>query len=212
MIKTKQIILNESINPVLLNFFRKTFAALGNEFNKIASDIYLYPDKKKGIDDKDSINDVFSLIERTYVGILNNAILRTFPQDSTLQEFPVYGKKGFKGRADFLTVHNYAKGKFINLLFEAKAGVFSWKDYTQEETSQYYSQLHKQALGYYEAERSYYEAEIYTVAITFDWIRNMDLLATVLKEPYSDNVTDFYFIYYTSESGMSVSGSVRGPF
>lgn len=196
-------------------FLSVSLFALGKELNRIAKSIYQYPDGLKGIDGKEGINDVFALIERSNVGILNNAILRSFPDDDMLQEFTVYQmaneSEKHLGRADFLVAHKCEHGDKINLLFEAKAGIALWKDYKAEDTKDWYEAIHKQAHDYYIAEKKFYTGDTFTIAISFDWVRDKNLLLEELKyDSYKDDkVTDFYFIYHTDEAGLMVYGNVK---
>ena len=195
-------------------FLYNTLNAFTEELNVVAESMYRYPNNYKGIDQKESINDVFALIERSYIGLYNNAVIRSFPEDTTLQEFTVYQKEEnddrerHKGRADLFIVHKIGKG-FINLLFEAKAYQAEWKEDTPEEMKCYYRKLHDQAISYYNAEKEFYEGVTYIITINFDWIRSQHLLKEVIqKEFIDDGCTDFYYIYHTKEAGLMVYGSV----
>jgi hypothetical protein len=210
--ESRNYIISRRLDPIVFEFLSRTLKTLGEEFSRVANAIFIYPDDKKGIDGKESVNDVFALIERSHVGILNNAILRAFPNDTTLQEFAVYEKNGHSvGRADLFVKHVASKERSIDFLFEAKAGVFLWKNYSEDETRQFYERIQEQAYKYYLAEKEYYTHPTYIISIIFDWIRHTELLNRVLSEEYSDNVTDFYLIFHTKEAGLSVSGNVQGP-
>lgn len=195
-------------------FLNKSLTAFGKELNRIGESMYRYPNGHVGIGNKDSINDVFALIERSNVGVFNNAVVRTFPADDTLQEFTVYkrvnGKDEYFGRADFIVVHKCQHKEYINLLFEAKAAEATSKIFKKAETKEWYNKLHKKAHTYYTAEKIFYTGDTFTVAINFDWIRKPDLLYNELKNNYaSDKITDFYFIYHTNEAGLMVYGNVK---
>jgi hypothetical protein len=67
----------------LQEFFDKTFQYFGKEINSLARTVF----------NQKETHNVFALIERAWVGTLNNAIIRAFPEDAvTLQEFAVYDK------------------------------------------------------------------------------------------------------------------------
>jgi len=209
MILKKEIFLRETVPSEIQNFLRKTLDAFGAELNHLGNTIYQYPNGMKGIDEQESINDVFALIERSYFGIFNNAVIRTFPKDAVLQEFSVYGKQHkHVGRADYLVSHYLNKSKSVNLLFEGKATLATWKD-DKKVTKKYLNNIYEKALIYYDAEKDYYTNETYLIVIVFEWIRKTDLLEAILNETYvDDDATDYYFIYHTKVAGLMVYGTV----
>lgn len=214
IIKTVQKQLASCTNEEVKSFLSKTLDAFGRELNIVAESMYRYPDTQKGIDNKEGVNDVFALIERSYVGLYNNAIIRSFSQDSTLQEFSVYKRQEETdtdksiGRADFLVRHLTETG-YINLLFEAKAWQSNWKKYSAEQTREYYKKLYDQAFTYFEAEKLFYTGDTYIITISFDWIRKSSLLDKIVEEKYEDDgCTHFYYIYHTGEAGLMVYGNV----
>ena len=208
MITTTPFILKESpTNPFIKTFFSNILNAFGQELNKLASVICQYPNNLLGLDDLESENDVFTLIEQTYVGILNNAIIRTYPNAVTLQEFGVYGEDAKRGRADLLiTFEGDQSG--TEFLIEAKhAGEVSYKTYSNESTLRYYKTLYQQALNYYTAEQKYYLQKPTIVTIIFQWVRKKELLGYIKDENYTDECTDFYYLYHTSSAGLLVYGT-----
>lgn len=78
----------------LQDFFDKTFHFMGKGINALSETIF----------NGKTSHSVFALIERAWVGVLNNAIIRAFPKDAiTLQEFAVYDKEiKIIGRSDML--------------------------------------------------------------------------------------------------------------
>src|SRR5688572_10509304 len=93
------------VNPNLTppgfgEFLRKVFHSLGNEIQLVINTFYQYDPKPKynalGSD------DVFTVIERTWLGLFNNAIIRAFPKSVTMQEFNVWDERKAIGRCDFL--------------------------------------------------------------------------------------------------------------
>jgi hypothetical protein len=209
MILKKEIFLRETVPSEIQKFLRKTLDAFGAELNHLGNTIYQYPNGMKGIDEKESINDVFALIERSYFGIFNNAVIRSFPKDAVLQEFSVYGKQHkHVGRADYLVSHYINNSKSVNLLFEGKASVANGKN-DKKETKEYLHETYKKALKYYEAEKEYYINETLLITIVFEWIRKTKLLEAILNETYiDDEATDYYFIYHTKVAGIMVYGTV----
>src|ERR1035437_7505202 len=183
MINTQKVFIRNFSSKAIQDFFTKTLDAFGEELNRLASQMYKYPNGKKGIDNHESINDVFALIERSYIGLLNNAVVRSFPKNSTLHEFIVSGKKQGE-RADYLVTHHF-DDQSINFLFEGKISEATYKDYENYDpqvAAQYYKQIHDQACKYFEAEKEYYQNETYIVTIIFEWIRKTDLLDGIRKE------------------------------
>lgn len=207
MIKTSKKIHKKHFDKFVESFFSKILEQFGAELNLLANEMYQYPNGLKGKYGKDSENDVFDLIERTYVGLFNNAIIRSFPELATLQEFPVYNEGDAQGRADLLVVKNSAQGT-VNLLFEAKCSRLADRDYTRKETLQYYNMMIKQGKEYFKAESDYYRGKTFIVALAFD-ILGKELTQKFLKEKYKDKITDYYYIYHTNDSGLAISVDVR---
>ncbi len=214
MISTCQKILTGCRNEKIKLFLNKILDAFGKELEKVATAMYKYPHELKGIDGKEDINDVFALIERSYVGLLNNVIIKKYPKAVTLQEFTVYkkdsnaGKDKLEGRADLL-VDVVINNTPIRLLFEAKAYTAARKQPKKGEMQAYYQRVRSQAMSYYEAEKEYYNTLPYIVTINFDWIRDTKLLVDLKKNEFvDDGCTDFYYIYHTDMAGLMVYGSV----
>jgi hypothetical protein len=215
MILSTSKILRPCGDQQVKEFINESLNAFGKELEVVAESMYRYPNNLMGIDGKESINDVFALIERSYVGLYSNAVVRCFPDDAVLQEFPIYqkdeisNKEKFLGRADLFIVHK-AGNNVINLLFEAKAFPAEWKKSDSEKLKSYYKGVHDQAFSYYNSEKDFYTGDTYIITINFDWIRNPHLLDEVLKEEYGDDgCTDFYTIYHTkNEAGLMVYGNI----
>ena len=105
----------------LFTFFEKVLTQFHGELEILSQQWYIY---EGGIDGNPGFNDVFTLIERSYVGLFNNAVIRSFPLDATLQEFSVHlgGRKYI--RCDYLVKHWDGKNS-IDILFEAKGRQFN---------------------------------------------------------------------------------------
>jgi hypothetical protein len=86
-------------------FFKKVLDSLREELQRLRKTIYEY----------DNAGEIFDLNERSWVGVLNNAISRAYPDSSvTLQEYGVYNKSSFVGRADILVFwKDIEKNQFI---------------------------------------------------------------------------------------------------
>jgi hypothetical protein len=195
MITIKSIILKDSNDVRVKPFFKKILDEFGEELIKLAELIYSYPNNEKGIDGLKSINDVFALIERTYVGVLNNAIIRSYSEAVTLQEFSVYNEHKASGRADLFVSVPDTEGT-LDFLFEAKVDTTRWKKYSNEQTLKEYQEIYNQAHAYYSDEEKYYSQKPHIVSIIFEWVRHKDLLDEILKEEDEDDCTDFYYIYH----------------
>lgn len=72
---------------------------IGDELNRILKAFYTYDFPE---DESKAIDNLFKIIERTWLGIFNNALIRTNPEITTLQEFAAYNDNGLYGRCDLL--------------------------------------------------------------------------------------------------------------
>ncbi len=191
---------SKKLNEHGLNlFFEKTFNSFYNELRLLRNTMYKSEQSK----------DIFALNERTWVGILNNAIIKAFPNDavSTLQEFGVYDENTnkHKGRADYLVCWNNTC-----LLFEAK-------QYEEKSVKNLYDEnkndlAKEQAIKYYNAELNYYNKEektIFIIPIYFGWMRKEGLIEKAKEYKIeSDETTDFCALYYEGNNGVWVYGKV----
>ncbi|MCU0460530.1 MAG: hypothetical protein MUF36_00735 [Bacteroidales bacterium] len=154
--------------------------------------------------------NVFALNERAWVGVLNNAILKAFPENSwTLQEFSIYNSENaHKGRADLLVLWEY-NGLKYNLLFEAKHQGKATIKHLFEDTGSSFEKIKEQAMGYYMEEIRYYNYKTFIVPIGFEWIRKPEVLSKAkkyFKQP--DESTDFCYLYHDNNNGMWVYGKI----
>jgi hypothetical protein len=185
-------------------FFERTFNSFHEELQLLRNTMYKSEQSK----------DIFALNERTWVGILNNAILKAFPNDevSTLQEFGVYHdeNKNHIGRADYLVCW---EDKY--LLFEAKQyeETSIAKNANKLEMKAMYEREKGQAEKYYNAEKIYYgEKKVYIIPIYFGWMRKEGLVQRGKDYKIDDDETDFCALYYESNNGVWVYGKVYGPY
>lgn len=196
----------ERLNPSLQNFFKVVLDEFQRELQLIASQWYNYENEHGA-----GTDDIFALIERTYVGIFNNAIIRLFPNDAVVQEFSVEVGKGKYNRCDYLVKH-WHKGNSINLMFEAKQRQFDGKDYSPEESKSFLADFLNQGRGYFEAEKQFYlGAQTYVVSLVFEWVRYLEHLKQAFKysNDCDDGVTDFFCFYHTDTAGLMVYGNVE---
>jgi hypothetical protein len=193
-------------NSVLKYFFEKTLLQFKHELQVLASQWYYYSNE----DGTPGTNDVFGLIERSYVGLFNNAIIKCFPNDAVLQEYSVHlgGRQYVRG--DYLVKH-WDDNKPINILFEAKQRLFDGIDYTPDETRIFLSEFITQGKKYYMAEQKYYlDADTYVSSLVFEWVRYKEHLDKILKwSSLDDGVTDFYCLYHTDGAGLMVYGNLE---
>lgn len=187
-------------------FFKKTLDCLRDELQRLRTTIYNYNQHEY----------IFALNERAWVGAFNNAILRAFPDSSvTLQEFGVYNKSSFVGRADFLVYWKGNDGKPLYLLFEAKQYEELSKAEMLDDTADYMNTIRTQGQKYFDAEietEYYKDKKVFIIPIAFGWIRKPSYLTEAKKyfeqSDKKDNSTDFCSLYFEGENGAWVYGKV----
>jgi hypothetical protein len=207
MMQPVKLILSERIQKVdHQDFFKGVLTKFAEELGALCKEMYMGKE-----------SEMFSLIERTYIGILNNAIVRLYDDRvTTLQEFSVWDTEKIVGRADFLVKMNFKDHKTY-FLFEGKHREFIGKIYSGSNLENDYNDFIFQALKYYNAEKKYYEEPVFIVAIIFEWIRNQHRLDQVLNWPDEDDgLTDFYMLLRSynvanDNSGLMVYGKVVDP-
>lgn len=160
---------------------------------------HVYPQNNQGL---------FNMDERTWVGLLNNAIVKGFGDDvATLQEFGVYNHKRFVGRADLLAVINVGPENFVNLLFEAKQYTQQGIEGMLDDATDYLNGISEQCCKYYDAEKWYYESnDTFIIPIVFANLRGEEIIRTALAyfaESHTVNreadSSDFCYLYYSEE-------------
>ena len=219
----KQHYLNkESLaNLELDSFFEKIFNQLGEELERLRETIFYYK-AEFGNDSKPTVyEEIFGLNEQAWVGVLNNAIVRAFPDQAyTLIEFTVYNEgkdenskiRSFFGRADLLVHLKNWKGKEINLLFEAKQYKECDEKKMEEDATLYINEIMEQGKGYVDADKEYFDKKenLFIVPIVFAWIPEDNLLkiADGYMKPSNEKKEDFCSLYSESNSGAWVYGSV----
>ncbi len=206
MIQSGKIFISDRIkNPGLQDFFHKTLEGFQNELQHLADMWYNFP--FKGIPGE---NEVFALIERSFVGLFNNSVVRNFPIDAVLQEYSIdCGNKKYK-RADYLVKHFY-RGEELNILFEAKQRAYDGKSYSENEIKEFLKPFIEQAKSYYEVEKQYIKGQTWVASLVFEWVRYPELVEKVHKydEEEDDGVTDFYCFFHTEQSGLMVYGNLN---
>lgn len=198
-------------NQHFASLFENTLKGITEELNKIYHSFYNYniaEDTTKGVD------NLFRVIERTWVGILNNALLKAEPSITTLQEFSVWSPERNIGRCDLLFRYekNNQKTDFVT---EAKLYEFTDKWQNNNAKNHYFNIL-KQANSYYISERKYYDtygSDVWLMAFVAEWIRTRDRLTrakTIMNEwnDQTDSETDFLTLYHGDSSGAFVYGKL----
>lgn len=157
-------------NSVVKAFFERVFVSFERELKHLEA--FIYPD---------SPEQVFNNIERSWVGIFDNAVRYTYADKvATLQEFSVALSDKCYGRADY----------FVRLIEENTDLLFEAKQYEDLGGNNYtgmndwYSKILKKADGYYQSEQhsyKYYD-DTYLVALIFGWIRKENVLKNAMAE------------------------------
>lgn len=157
--------------------------------------------------------EVFNCIERQWVGIFNNAVIKSYKFDevTTLQEYSVPLAEKQYGRADYLV-----RLDNIDMLFEAKMYEEKGTVCSDEVMEADYLRVLQQAAKYLKFnERGSYKEELYLVAIYFGWIRNEEVLEKVKlvmdAGKSATDKTDFCTLFCNESSGVWVYGRVVKP-
>ena len=201
-IKCGKIFISKRTKSYLLDdFFEKILLRLKDEFQLLADNWYCYSENGvKGTE------EVFALIERSYVGLFNNALVKCFPNDSVLQEYSVRMENGSYVRGDYLVRHGES-----NILFEAKQRQFDGRKYTVADSIKFLKPFIRQGFKYYNAEKNYYRGTTFISSLVFEWVRHPHHLDLVRKwdEEEDDGITDFYCLYRTELAGLMVYGNLE---
>ncbi|MCF8408377.1 MAG: hypothetical protein K9G36_05320 [Crocinitomicaceae bacterium] len=213
-IQQQHYLKRESLANMELDFFFEViFKRLGQELELLRNTLFDYRDEN-GNERKPTVyEEIFGLNEQAWVGVLNNAIVRAFPDTAnTLLEFTIYNKTEFQGRADLLVQWKNSKGKKINLLFEAKQYKESDETKMKEDATSYINEIMKQGKGYIDADKEYFDKKenLFIVPIVFAWIPEDNLLkiADDYMKPSNEKKEDFCSLYSECNSGAWVYGSV----
>lgn len=185
-------------------FFKRTLDCLRDELQRLRQSIY----------DNNQHEYIFALNERAWVGVFNNAVLRAFPDSAvTLQEFGVYNKRNFVGRADYLVCLKDKCGMPICLLFEVKQYEETIQAKILADTRGYLDSVKEQGQKYFDAEKEYYkDKRVLVIPMAFGWIRKPGYLLEAKK--YFDDAemknrsVDFCSLYFEGEFGAWVYGKI----
>jgi hypothetical protein len=198
--KAKTFISKRTENFLLKNFFENVLSQFQKELQLLADSWYCYSE-----DGKCGTEEIFALIERSYVGLFNNAVIRCFPNDAVLQEYSVHlGGRNYV-RCDYLVKH-----QAMNILFEAKQRTFDGKKYNDKETEMFLSPFVEKGMKYFNAEEKYYVDTTFVSSLVFEWVRYSEHLKQVLMwSNEDDTITDFYSLYHTDNAGLMVYGNLK---
>jgi hypothetical protein len=204
MIKSKHYTNQEKLIELgISEFFKHVFYYFERELISFSSNLY-----------KNEMEFIYEHNERTWLGILNNAICKAFPDSSTtLQEFNVYEGNEFRGRADLLVYWKNLANKEYYFLIEAKQYVEDNIDEMNKEPHAYYKQVIDQGLKYFLAEREYYkEKHVFLIPLSFGRITDKENLKKAFdyfsNEFKNDKYTDFCSLYYNDGNGVWVYGAI----
>lgn len=189
--------LNSKAGPL----FEYLFPALEDEMRIVSKRFYQY----EGNHPED---DLFHLIERSWVGILNNALVRGGKDVVTLQEFTVWDSKGKSaGRCDLL----FSWGD-LDVMVEAKSAEFKPKSWRKPSKGFYNKTFSKLSDVYFGSEAQYYNRTTFGIVLYFEWIRETgDLLNQAEQvmnvwDPLTDPDTHFLALYKGHRRGLFVYG------
>ncbi len=194
-------------DPEIKHFFDRILVQFNEELNHINNNLYNhYPFESR--------KKIFAQNEQSWVGILNNSIVKAHGgKCATLQEYGVYNDNDkFVGRADFLVSYKTNSNRTVYFLFEAKQCEENRKQ-IRNSSEKWFEKIREQGMGYYKANESYFNGKlVFIVPIVFGWIRNkelMDEVKKVMNEEKSMN-TDFCSLYCDGEiDGVWVYGNVK---
>lgn len=199
------------INPKLIggfnDFIIRILAELRTEMNRVSQ--AFYQTRVTG-QELFGVDNLFSVIERTWVGIFNNALVRN-SDIAVMQEFSVWSDEKNIGRCDLLFRFNDGNEE-IDIVAEAKCYEF-FNNWDKFNNAEFYKRILDQAYRYYKEERNYYEKKVKLMAIVFEWIRNNDRLEAAKKlmdefQHRNDPETDFLSLYYGNSRGVFVYGKI----
>ncbi|MDZ4757216.1 MAG: hypothetical protein SGJ10_03630 [Bacteroidota bacterium] len=194
-------------NEPLHYFISNTFKSFQKEFDLMASNLFMEPKKLE--------EQAFSLVESSYIGLMNGAMVKYFGDELTcLQEFTTLDNKEAKTRADFMVRLLYPKSP-IDVLFEVNPKEeckenlmldFGFKNETE------------QVRNYYKDTRANYVKKSYAVPICFGLLGNSEMVKEAIKNypkgfKEKNPLTDFCVIYHNNRKskGIWIYGKINSP-
>lgn len=183
-------------------FFKKTFEQLLIELQRLRETLYNYEDHRY----------LFELNETSWVGLLNTAIVKAFPESANcLLEFTVYEDDSMFGRGDLLVSWRNPKCEELYILFEAKQYFENKLENMLGESKDYLDDIKEQAHKYFKAETKYYKGKkVFIVPIAFGSIRDQQCLDEAKRyfglTDKVDTSSDFCSLYYEGSNGVWAYG------
>jgi hypothetical protein len=201
------IFINEKLQSSFISFLTKTLKNFRDEMNCISQAFYQY---KVPNQEHFGVDNLFASIERTWVGMFNNALVRN-SDIAVLQEFAVWNSERNIGRCDLLFRFN-EENEDVDIVTEAKCYEF-FNNWNMRKDTGFYKRILDQAYKYYIEEKIYYEKDVKLMAIVFEWIRNSEYLQIAKNimtgwEYNNDPETDFLTLYYGNTRGVFVYGKI----
>lgn len=188
---------------------------LRNVLNGLKKEIELVGHAFYGKEMKDEsfhgVDKVFSNIERTWVGLWTNAMVRN-TEVPTFQEYHVYSDTRLVGRC-VLLFQIPVDGAPMNFITEVKSQEFV-NNWNTKDTLPYYLYVMDQANKYFKEEVGYYpDGRTRMMALFFEWIGNTMLLdkAKDIMKDWKNNPdleADFLGLYYGTQRGLFVYGKI----
>ncbi len=199
--------INEDVNGAMRTFLGTLLTGIKEEIDIVSNAFYNYDDQPNALK---GVDNLFAIIERTWMGIFNNAIVRKFPDVATLQEFNVWNSERNTGRCDFLFCMKDDDGYF-DIVTEAKMREFK-NDWKQVERERDFEKIISQAYAYYKEEEIYYKKPVKLMALVFEWVREERIEAA---KGIMDNIDreiakdfDFLSLYYGDRRGVFIYGKI----
>ena len=177
------------------------FVAIAVEMTLITNAFYNTPKTEDG---------VFTLIERSWIGILSDSIKRADKEAVSLQEFNVWSDISNIGRCDFLF-----QSQANTYLVEAKTNDHN-PNWNLLAFSNTFPMILNQAQTYFNAEEKYYRKDqTYIIAIVFERIATVEseLISKVKNQVEKlktgqDIHCDFYAFYQGTKKGVNIYGRI----
>ena len=196
-----------SQNKTLEKFIADTLSSLREVIEITANAFYQETEHDQEVMGFDKM---FGGIERTWVGIFNNAVVRTDATIATLQEFKVFSDEKEEGRCDFLFQVN-KDNQIFNVYTEAKQAIHdSMSNLTAQND---YTTAFKQLNTYYEQEKKWCKCPNFQMVIRFEFINKSEELKLVQDAANNwdfsqDDGTNFLSLYYYKKRGVLVYGKI----
>jgi hypothetical protein len=145
------------LDKALFDFLDQTFTNLNEEFNLYLTRDFYYDNTKIR-------DDISCAEERTLLGLFSNAIVRGSEENITYQEYGVYKKQDYIGRADM-----FVSTPYFQIIIEAKKWSSTFLKYSPRELSDFLGKIWEQGKRYYEPELSTLRKRPYLMTMVFEF-------------------------------------------